>query len=232
MQFLLKSLQNDPDNVVTLGVLSAAYDDLGERKKSSEFFERAVEIVPDNPRILNDYTFLGNLLFQEQKFDQAVKFLLVALENDPENAVIMGVLGAAYDELDEKEKSAGYYEKALKIQPDNSVILNNYGYSLSVRGERLDDALEMVNKALETDPENGAFLDTIGWVYYKLGDYDKALEYIKKSAAIRGGSAEVLEHLGDVYEKLGQMDLAIENWKKAMELDPDRESLTTKLQNN
>ena len=90
----------------------------------------------------------------------------------------------------------------------------------------------MVNKALEADPENGAFLDTIGWVYFKIGNYDKALEYIKKSVAIRDSSAEVLEHLGDVYEKLGQMELAVENWKRAKTLDPDRESLTTKLQNN
>ncbi|MCH7679186.1 tetratricopeptide repeat protein, partial [candidate division KSB1 bacterium] len=162
----------------------------------------------------------------------AVKFLLIALEKDPENAVIMGVLGASFDELDEKEKSAEYYEKALKIQPDNAILLNNYGYSLSVHGERLEEALEMVSRALEADPENGSFLDTIGWVYYKLGNYDKALEYIKKSVAIRNSSAEVLEHLGDVYEKLGQMELAVENWQKAKALDPDRESLTTRLQDN
>ena len=164
----------------------------------------------------------ANLLFQQKQFEEAVKFLLLSVKVAPDNIGAIGALAAAYDEIGEHRKTVELYEKALEIAPDNPVLLNNFGYSLIERDERLEEALQMVTRALEAEPENGAYLDTLGWGYYKLGEYDKAHDYIKKSLAEREDSAEVLEHLGHVYEKLGETELAIQFWQRAIELEPER----------
>ncbi|RMF54915.1 MAG: tetratricopeptide repeat protein, partial [Calditrichaeota bacterium] len=108
-------------------------------------------------------------------------------------------------------------------------LLNNFSYSLAERGIRLEEALEMANRALELEPNNGAFLDTVGWIYFKLGDYQQALYYIKRAVEHREGSAEVLEHLGDVYYQLGEQEKAQEYWQKAYEKDPDNKALKAKI---
>jgi tetratricopeptide (TPR) repeat protein len=108
-------------------------------------------------------------------------------------------------------------------------MLNNYSYSLSERGLQLERALGMATKAVEDEPENPSYLDTIGWIHYMLGDYHKAQEYIEKAIASGEASSVVTEHLGDVYEKLGRHDDAITEWQKAFEKDPSRASLRQKL---
>lgn len=209
--------------------LGIAYQQEGDLETAEDSYREAQSLQPNHP--FTNFQ-LGQLLFQKNEYEEALKFLNNAAEQDPDNAIYLGTLAAVYDELDEFDKSETLYEKALEIDPDNATILNNYSYSLAEREIRLDDALLMVKKALEVDPGNGAFLDTLGWVYYKLGKYEDALRYIKKSIEVRDTSAEVLEHLGDVYEKLGKMDLAIESWQKARDLEPDRESVVLKLKNN
>ena len=142
----------------------------------------------------------------------------------------MGSLANAYDSLQEYVLSDSLYQTALRLQPDDTNILNNFAYSLSVRGIRLEEALRMAIKALESEPENGAFLDTVGWIHFQKKEYEKALDYIQKSLSVRTGSAEVAEHLGDVYEKLGRMDEARRAWKSALELDEDNLSIIKKLE--
>lgn len=227
LQYLRKTTElNDalPDAWFRLGL---AEQELGNLDAAEKHLRKAQELVPDHP-MMNFY--LGALLFQKRAFDEAIEYYKKSLQASPDNPMTLGSLAAAYDELNQPEKSEEFYEKALELDPDNPVLLNNFSYSLSERGERLQEALEMVKSALEVDPENGAFLDTIGWVYYQLGEYDKALEYIKKSLEQRDDSAEVWEHLGDVYHKLGQHDAAVEAWRKARELEPDRESVLIKLE--
>ena len=107
--------------------------------------------------------------------------------------------------------------------------MNNFAYSLAQKDKDLENALKMAEKAIEQEPENGAFLDTIGWVFFKLEKYDKAIEYIEKSLTYREGSAEVYEHLGDVYQKLGEPEIAHKHWQQAKELEPDRQSVLLKL---
>ncbi|MCB0315715.1 MAG: tetratricopeptide repeat protein, partial [Calditrichaeota bacterium] len=122
------------------------------------------------------------------------------------------------------------YEAALAIYPTNALLLNNYSYSLGERGVHLERALEMARRALERDPQNGAYLDTIGWIYYKLGNYPRALEYLQQAAAQMDGNPEVNEHLGDVYFQLQQRDKARYYWQQALEQSPDNETLKIKLQ--
>ena len=121
------------------------------------------------------------------------------------------------------------YQKALSLDPENAVVLNNFSYSLATRGKDISKALEMVQKALTKEPKNGAFLDTMGWIYYKMGRYKQALKFVKASTETREPSAEVFEHLGDIYHKLGNVKKARLYWKKALGKDKTNRRLLQKL---
>jgi len=212
-----------PDTFFRLGI---AYQQVGDLALAEQNYRKAHELVPRHPGVSFS---LGQLLFQAQRYDEAIQFLQKSVQSSPKNAVFVGTLAAAYDELGEHQISESYYRKALNLDANNATILNNYSYSLAERGVRLQEALEMVKKAVEKEPENGAFLDTLGWIYFKLDDYQQALHFVKKSLEIRSDSAEVLEHLGDIYRALGQAQQAVANWRKAQELEPHRRSVQTKL---
>ncbi|MBD3375621.1 tetratricopeptide repeat protein [candidate division KSB1 bacterium] len=189
-------------------------------------FETSLKKFPDDPEI-NYYT--GFIYNRKREFSKAIPFLNKAMEIEPENLQTLLTLASAYDELKLYEKAEDLYENVLEKDNETPLILNNYAYHLAVRGIRLEYALELSQKAVQAHPDNAAFLDTMGWIQYQLGEYTHALEYIKKSIAIQDNNAEVYEHLGDVYFKLGDKQKAREAWERAYELDNNRESVVQKL---
>lgn len=200
---------------------------LNRTAEAQESFEQAYQLDPNNP--LTNF-FLGFCLSQLQHHEEALPYLQRAVQRNPGEAGWWGTLAATLDELDRHAAADSAYQQALEISPEDATLLNNYSYSLSERGQQLEEALVMAQKAVQKEPENGAFLDTIGWVYYKMGKYETALEYILKSISVRDTSAEVMEHLGDVYDKLGQPELARQYWQKALTLDGNRKSVIQKLE--
>jgi len=139
------------------------------------------------------------------------------VRNDLLLAEFYNYLGDAYHQTGQDEKAFEAYDASLKIKPDNSIVLNNYAYYLSLRGDQLDRAKKMALKANELDPGNSSNQDTYGWVLYKLGEYEEALEWIGKSIENhKVDNAEVLEHYGDVLYKLGRTEEALEYWKRAL----------------
>lgn len=145
-------------------------------------------------------------------------------------SVIWGVLGDTHQGADDWTSAVEAYELAISLDPDNSTALNNYAYFMSIRGENLETAYEMSLKAVAIEPANSSYLDTLGWIYYKKGNYDKAYEYIRTSIQNGGdSSATILEHMGDVYEKLGDLDNARTWWERAVEQDPERDYLIERL---
>ena len=162
--------------------------------------------------------------------DEAISYLEQALHFESDNYTALSTLGMLYDELKMYTQCDRLYEQALQLYPDNPLFLNNYAYSLAERGERLKYALEMAQKAVAAEPDNSAYQDTIGWVYYMLGNYDLALFHIQKSVASRQESAVVIEHLGDVYHKMGKVTEAKSHWKRALEIDHGNERLKLKIE--
>lgn len=147
----------------------------------------------------------------------------------PFKSVVYGILGDAYADLDEFEESDRVYELAIRYDAQNHNAMNNYAYNLSVREENLERAKELALRAIELDSENSAYLDTVGWVYFKLGDFDRARRFIKASIDTGAASGEVLEHLGDVYEAMGNIEEAKKWWKQALEIDATRSHLNEKI---
>jgi len=144
-------------------------------------------------------------------------------------SIIYGTLGDVRHDLGKWDETVDAFTMALRLDANNHTALNNYAYYLSLRSEQLDEALEMSERAVAMDPGNAAYLDTIGWIHFKKGNYEKAREYIQQSVDTGDASAEVYEHLGDVYEALSDLETAQKWWKKAFEMDPERTYLQERI---
>lgn len=195
--------------------------------ESKDYLKKAVEL---NPSDVNSLSAYGFALSQLKENEEAVEYLKRALRMDPNNVNILGQLGLIYNNLEMMAESDSLYELALQIDPQNALINNNYAYSLSERDLELDRALEMIEIAMAADSSNSSYLDTYGWIFFKLGNYDKAYFYIKKAIDMGGDeNAILLEHLGDVLFMQGKKEEALDLWKRALELDSSNETLINKV---
>ena len=153
-----------------------------------------------------------------------------AIQLDPTNVNLLGTLGSIYDGQKMYQECDSVYEKALTIEKTNALINNNYAYSLSVRGVQLDRALDMAQIAIKAEPDNSSYLDTIGWIYFKLGKLDLAKTNIQKSIEIGGEKSVILDHLADVEFRLGNKTEAMKLWKKALDLDKENKEIKQKIE--
>jgi len=196
--------------------LAFALNDMDSTKAAEQTYKDALNIFPKDADI---WSFYAGSLQARSEFDQAIISYKKALSLDSANANALTSLPVIYEQLEMFSQCDSLYEAALVRLPDNDLILNNFSYSLTERDRQLGRALEMAKKAVSKKPKNAAYLDTIGWIYYKLGDFEQAEKYIKSSVELRHDSAVVLEHLGDVYLKLGNPDKAQDYWLKSLEID-------------
>lgn len=159
--------------------------------------------------------------------EQGIRF---ASGNSQLLSIFYGQLGDVYNNLEDYDKSDASYEEALKLDPQNSHVLNNYAYFLSLRKEKLEKAKEMSLRLVELYPEEPTFLDTHAWVLYTLKEYKEAKKYLEK-AIQNTNSGTIIEHYGDVLYKLGNTEEAVIQWQKAKKLDDTSEFLDKKIAN-
>ena len=142
-------------------------------------------------------------------------------------------LGDIYHQQGEDTKAFDAYDRTLRNNPDNALVLNNYAYYLSLHGERLEEALEMAIRANELEPDNVYYTDTYAWVLYKLGRYKEAEKMMKKCLGLeKDPSGTNLEHYGDILFKLGKTDEAKTYWNKAKQAGGYSNDLERKLKEN
>ncbi len=198
----------------------------GKYDKLLETMKQAQKIFPNDFRF---YLLQGLALTRMEKQEDAVKPLEKAYELNSKDLNTLSTLALTLDGLHRYQNSDRLYEEGLKQEPKSALLLNNYSYSLAERGLQLQRALEMSTQAITAEPDNAAYLDTYGWIFFKLEKYEDAAVYIEKAVATGKASSTVLEHLGDVYQKLGQKEKALELWKKALEMDSKNEALKEKI---
>jgi tetratricopeptide (TPR) repeat protein len=197
-------------------------------KRWSEAQKRFSEAVKDigpaaRPRIAEIYREGGRPQAGEQLLRAWVK-------EDSGNADARYYLGAYLYQLDRGDDWEREMREAFRLDPRHAPALNFVGYSLAERSQRLDEALELVQRALEIDAWNGAFLDSLGWVYHQMGLYDQALPPLEQAAREMPRDPTILEHLGDVYLRLGERSLALAAWERALEAGPeDAKALEDKI---
>lgn len=224
---LQPALKNFPDEFVLNLILGLSYSQKNDHINAKKYFLKCYEL---NPNDLTALSSLGFTLNQLNEPDEALVYLNKAMSIDSKNIQVLGLLGLIYDNKKMYEECDIVYNQALEADSSNAFILNNYAYSLAERGERLDDALSLSKSAVDQEPENSSYLDTIGWIYFRLGNYDLAKEFIQKAIDIDSNNAVQTDHLGDVYFKLGDHEKAKELWNKAFEMDNTIENLKEKIE--
>lgn len=126
------------------------------------------------------------------------------------------MLGAIYERQKKFDQAEQQFRKVLDLNPNNAPVLNYYGYMLADRGVRVDEAASLIQRAVKQDPQNGAYLDSLGWAYFKQNKLAEAEEYLRQAVDREGQDPTILGHLGDVYLKLGQTEHAAELYERAL----------------
>ena len=126
------------------------------------------------------------------------------------------MLGAIYERQKKYDLAEEQFKHVLEINPRNAAVLNYYGYMLADLGTRLDEATKLVKRALAEEPYNGAYLDSLGWAYFKQNRLAEAEGELRKAVERNAHDPTIRDHLGDVYFKAGRVDLAAAEWERAL----------------
>ncbi len=162
-------------------------------------------------------TILSNVQLQSGQLKEAEATIRQALELDANDMDLLIQLGSIQDRAGQRADAEKTLRAVLQREPDNATALNNLGYYLAERSARYNEALPLIEKAVSIEPMNGSFLDSLGWVQYKMGRLQEARGHLEKAALYARRNAMVHEHLGDVLRELGRAQEARRNWEVALE---------------
>ncbi|HLF34889.1 MAG TPA: tetratricopeptide repeat protein [Cyclobacteriaceae bacterium] len=193
--------------------------------------EKAIEIFP-NQSIL--YFFLGTAYLMKKDYQKCVTNLEIGKKLSSDNLQLTSLfnaqLGDAYNYLKDFVKSDNAYNAVLQFDPQNDHVLNNYSYFLSLRKDKLDEAVKMSTKLIQANPDNATYLDTHAWVLYQLGKTEEARKFIEKALQQKENvSGAIVEHYGDILFRLGNEKEAVEQWKKAREMGETSDLILKKI---
>ena len=185
-------------------------------KKLSEL----ADIIKDN---IDINMMLATLYEEKDDYKRGIDVLEKALTNNPKNVELLYQTGVLYEKIGDTERALKYMEDVLEVDPEHANALNFIGYSWADKEVNLDKAEEMIKKALEKKPDDGYIIDSLGWVYFKRGEYEKALIEIDKAYQKLPNDPTIAEHLGDVYAILKNYAKAKEHYERSITLEKDNE---------
>lgn len=213
--FILSALDRSDEGIGLLSALLADY--------------------PDEPRLLQA---IGNILRDQEDYAQAATHYSRALEqiDEPsaEHWIYYYARGICYERMKQWDKAEVDLKKALALNPEQASVMNYLGYSWVDQNMHLDEAMDLIREAVRREPNNGYYVDSLGWAHYKLGNYDKAVQHLEKAVELRPEDPILNDHLGDAYWKVGRKREARFQWSHALSLDPtpeDRSEILNKLAN-
>lgn len=172
---------------------------------------------------------LGNLYRREERFadaaaayDQAVARVAAPAER---HWALFYFRGIARERIKEWDQAEADFLKALELKPEQPHVMNYLAYSWVEFGERYDEALEMLTRAVELQPEDGFIVDSLGWVYYRLKQYDQAVVYLERAVALEPADPVINDHLGDAYWQVGRKTEARFQWQRALSFEPESDQI-------
>jgi len=214
-RYFRKALALVPGNPVIHEALVSSALMLKEYRKAMLLIGQAKKRYP---ALISRFQVLeGDLLFQEGRSGKAVQLLEKTLESinaKREKDLYLqaaGILALCYDSQGDSAKSIRLYDEVLLLDPGNVLVMNNMAYMLAEQRKELPKARDLAMKAVMAEPLNASYLDTLGWILFGMGEYDKSREYLEKAAGINPREAEIFDHLVQVYDKLGNLRKAEES---------------------
>lgn len=197
----------------------------------AKYSDRALRRFPDNIDILISR---GYAHVRQKSYKEAVKTFKDAYgkaESDSTRSVIAGSIGDTYQDQGGNRKWIAYYDKALRLDPTNAGILNNYAYYLGEEGKELEKALRMSERSNQLSLNNSTFLDTQAWILYKMERYDEARKIMQQAISFdRSNSAVLLFHYAEILYAQGDSFMAEVYWKRALERGYDPGTIVKRLQ--
>ncbi|MFN4209200.1 MAG: tetratricopeptide repeat protein, partial [Devosia sp.] len=188
-----------------------------------EALRRLGNIVTSRPGDLDAVSVLGDLLRYDEQYLEAAEAYSKALAltggDSPADWRFYYVRGIAYERAKQWPKAEADFLKALELNPDQPAVLNYLGYSWIDQDMNLEPALEMIEKAVEAQPQDGYIVDSLGWAFYKLGRIEEAVKTLEHAVLLRPNDAEINDHLGDAYWKAGRKLEARFQWNVAASVD-------------
>jgi tetratricopeptide (TPR) repeat protein len=204
-------------------------DLLSESGKGAQAIERLQKMLQGSEDDAKIYSAMIQVYQRDKKFKDAEKTLLTAEKFFKNKEGYHFMLGSMYERQKDYEKAEKTFKKVIELNPKHAAALNYLGYMLADRGVRLDESLTLIQKAVDLDPNNGAYLDSLGWAYFKLNRVDEAETYLKKALDRVRKDPTIHEHLGDVYYQKGQYADARAAWELSLANGQDEEE-TRKVQ--
>jgi tetratricopeptide (TPR) repeat protein len=205
--------------------------------KADAAVETLQALARSHGNLLSVQYALGDMLRMEGRCEEAVGAYSAAIDLLPELTEREWVLffhrANCNEQLRDWPAAEADFRRALELNPNQPQVLNNLGYGLVDRGEKLDEALAMIEKAVATDPDKGYIIDSLAWAYFRLGRYEEALEPMERASLLEPVDPIVTDHLGDVYWMVGRKLEARFQWRRALSFEPtekDAERIRRKLE--
>jgi tetratricopeptide (TPR) repeat protein len=193
---------------------------LADNGKGDEAVQMAKSLLKSGPEDRETYVGLSQVYARLKKWKEAEDALNEAdklSSRQEEKQYVAFLQGALFEREKKYEPAEQMFRKVLQQDPNNTMTLNYLGYMMADHNAHLEEALALIKKAITLDPQNGAYLDSLGWAYFKLGNYDLAEENLRKAADKTPNDATVQDHLGELYAKTGRLKLAATHWERALD---------------
>jgi Flp pilus assembly protein TadD len=184
----------------------------------------AVEAFPD---ALEGHVTLGDMLRRESRFEESAaaydQAVALIAEAEPLHWPLYYQRGIAYERSKQWDRAEADFRKALALEPDQPDVLNYLGYSWVEQGSNLDEAEQMIQRAVDQRPDDGYIVDSLGWVLFRFGEFDRALKHLERAVELRPVDPVINDHYGDALWMVGRKTEARFQWKRALSFDPTEE---------
>jgi tetratricopeptide (TPR) repeat protein len=227
-----------PADYLRLGML---YRKAGDEAKAKDSFEKGKAVLEKAAAegdekykalygLATIYEYLGDKAKAGEYYQKAADELKATVEKTPDDVSLIISYADLLQKVGKPEEAEKYYIIAIEKDPNDASALNNLAYMWIEKGEKLDKALEYVKRALEIDPGNSAYLDSLGWALYKKKKYEEAVVELKKAIEAGADDPVMFDHMGDAFNKTKKYPEAIANWEKALGMDPqDPDEIKAKI---
>ncbi|MGH8015620.1 MAG: tetratricopeptide repeat protein, partial [Candidatus Zixiibacteriota bacterium] len=222
---LINAGDQEPANFFYLGRIAIMKQDYETARENLTILTTMADSLVDGWVDLGYvYRMMNDTVKSINVYNSGLKFV----KNEADSVRLMFAIGSTLERFKRYGQSEETFEKLLKLDPEHSQSLNYLGYMLADQNKRLNYAHDLVKKALDLAPQNAAYIDSYGWVMYRLGKFDSAVEYLEKAVALERDPI-IFDHLGDAYKALGKTDDARIWWQRALELEPTNDTIREKL---
>lgn len=229
------AIDTDPSNMDRWRGAVSLYASAEDYAKALETAEKGLKYDEDDAPLM---FYAANMLHLLDRNDEAIAEYGRTLQAVPEDnrelrSAVLCSMGDTYYKMGQTDSAFVYYDRALEINPDNLLALNNCAYFMAEEGIDLDKAEKMSAICVRQQPDNDTALDTYAWIFFKKKEYNNAKDFIDRALALEADDpqADVLHHAGDIYYMNGDHKAALDFWERALKLEPDNTLLQKKVKN-